>query len=84
MRSSKHRRPPRRTRFSRAVDEINKSMQSLSRDLVFSIDKDADKTVVKIVDQKTSEVIRQIPSEESLAIAKSLDKVIGNLIQQKA
>jgi flagellar protein FlaG len=67
-----------------AVDSINQSMQLQSHGLVFSVDSDNKRTIVKVVDQQTSEVIRQIPSEETLAIAKSLDRVIGKLIQEKA
>ena len=38
----------------------------------------------RIVDSATKELIRQIPSEEMLAISESLDKMIGFLIAQKA
>jgi flagellar protein FlaG len=39
---------------------------------------------VRIVDSQTKEVIRQIPSEEMLAISKYMDQMSGKLIQQKA
>ena len=67
-----------------AVTNINKSLQSLSQDLEFSVDSDSNRTVVKVVDQKTKEVIRQIPSQEALEIAKALDSVQGLLIKQTA
>ncbi len=40
--------------------------------LEFSIDDTTGQTVVKVVDSSTKEVIRQIPSEEMLAIAQTL------------
>ena len=40
--------------------------------------------IVKVMDNATKEVIRQIPSVEMLAIAKALDKIQGLLIKQKA
>ena len=40
--------------------------------------------MVKVVDQSTKEVIRQIPSEEMLAIAKALDSLKGLLVRQTA
>lgn len=40
--------------------------------------------VVKVMDINTQEVIRQYPSEEILSLAKSLDKLQGLLIRQKA
>lgn len=67
-----------------AVTNINKSLQSLSQDLEFSVDADSNRTIVKVVDQRTKEVIRQIPSEEALEIAKALDSVQGLLIKQQA
>ena len=40
--------------------------------------------MVKIIDQHTREVVRQIPSVEALEIAKSIDKMRGLLISQTA
>jgi flagellar protein FlaG len=70
--------------ITQAVNSINQAMQAMSRDLEFSVDADTKETVVKIVDQRTKEVLRQIPSAEALAIAKSIDQVQGLLIKQKA
>lgn len=67
-----------------AVANINKSLQALSQDLVFSVDTDSKRTIVKVVDQKTQEVIRQIPTPEALEISKALDTVQGLLIKQTA
>ncbi len=67
-----------------AVQEINSMMESLSRGLQFFVDEGSEQTVVKVIDKQTEEVIRQIPSEETLAIAKSLDQMLGRLIEEKA
>lgn len=67
-----------------AVNTTNRFMQALSRNLQFSVDKDTNTTVVKLVDTQTKDVIRQIPSEEMLSIAKALDKLQGLLIKDKA
>lgn len=67
-----------------AAAAINTAIQSLSRGLQFSVDEDTHKTVVRVVDTQTNEVIRQMPSEEALAIAKALDKLQGLLLRQKA
>jgi len=45
---------------------------------------DGDKTIVKVVDPETNQIIRQIPSEEAIAISESLDKLQGLLINSKA
>ena len=67
-----------------AIENINKAVQTMAQDLEFSIDEDSDRTIVKIIDNQTKEVIRQVPSKEILEIAKALDKVQGLLIKQKA
>jgi flagellar protein FlaG len=50
----------------------------------FSLDADSGRVVVKIIDSATQEVVRQIPMEEMLALAKALDKFQGLLLQTKA
>lgn len=70
--------------LNQAVKNINQSLSALSQNLEFSVDTDSKRTVVKVIDQQTKEVIRQIPSKETLEIAKALDTVKGLLIKQQA
>lgn len=72
-------------------DELNSAVTatrdfvgSINSSLEFSIDEDTGTSVVKIMDKETKELIRQIPSEEMLAIAKALDTIKGLLFHQKA
>jgi flagellar protein FlaG len=67
-----------------AVKDIRKVVSAVSSDLQFSVDKDSGTTVVKIVDSKTKEVIRQIPGEEVMAIRRALDKMKGLLFSMEA
>ncbi|MFZ6772252.1 flagellar protein FlaG [Undibacterium sp. SXout7W] len=71
------------SQIEKAVADINKAMQSHSQDLRFSVDTDSKRVVVKIIDQQTNQVLRQIPTEEALEISKSLDKLKGVLIKQE-
>lgn len=75
---------PSMDQLNQAVKEINKAMESMSSGLEFAIDPDSHRTLVKIVDQKTQEVIRQIPSKQTLEIAQALDHWNGLLIKQQA
>jgi flagellar protein FlaG len=50
----------------------------------FSLDSESGRVVVKIIDSATQEVVRQIPMEEMLALAKALDKFQGLLFHTKA
>ncbi len=71
---------------NQAVSDLNKSSQANAQGLEFSIDKDSKRTVVKVIDQSTKEVLRQIPTQEALEIAKALESTSGTglLIQQTA
>ena len=76
--------PPSPKAVGAAVDTINQAMKSLSNRIEFSVDEDSKRRIVKVIDPETREVIRQLPSEEALAIAKALDRLQGLLIDQHA
>ncbi len=67
-----------------AVKQIEQFTQSVAQNLKFSIDEETGKTVVKIMDSQTNEMIRQIPSEEAINIARTLGKIEGVLFNDKA
>lgn len=52
--------------------------------LEFSVDTDTNRIVVKVVDNQTRELVRQIPMEEMLALAKAMNQLQGLLLQTKA
>lgn len=64
--------PPSGAELEEALSTVNQHQQVVQQSLQFEVDADLDRTVVKLVDSKTGEVVRQIPSEELLAIAKKL------------
>lgn len=68
-----------------AVAFINQAMQQANRNLEFSVDTDTKKTVVKMVDTSTGELLRQFPSETTLAISRGIDQFQqGLLVTRKA
>ena len=71
---------------NRAVSELNESQQAKTQGLEFSVDSDTKRTVVKVIDQSTKEVLRQIPTPEALEMVKALEAKAtrGVLIQQTA
>ena len=73
-----------REKLEEAVKQVNDFVQPFNNGLQFSLDDDTGKTIVKVIDKATEEVIRQFPSEEMLGIAKAIDTMKGLLIQQKA
>ena len=67
----------------KAVEDVQRFVETMTNNLQFSIDDDSGRTVVKVVDRQTEEVLRQIPSEEMLDIARALGKLKGLLVEQK-
>lgn len=57
-----------------AVAKINDYVQSIQRDLQFTVDEDLETTVVKVVDGSSGELIRQIPEEVFLELARKLNE----------
>ena len=57
---------------SQAIEELNDYVQSLQRDLRFSLDDELGRAVVRVIDSSTQEVIRQIPNETALQLARNL------------
>lgn len=70
----------------RAIAEANRQLAQKGRELTFEFDEDAQRVIVKLVDTRTREVLRQIPSEEALAIARALrdDTGAGALLRADA
>lgn len=73
--------------LSETVTEINDIIRGIQRDLAFNVDEDSGRTVIRVIDSESGELIRQIPSESFLAIATHLrdfqeDTVSGGEIGQ--
>ena len=67
-----------------AVGQLNDYVQSIKRDLKFSVDDDSGRVIVKVIDSNTKELIRQIPSEDVLTMARNLGSDSGMLMHVKA
>ena len=76
--------PPTREAVQAAVDKVNQVLEQSNRAIEFSIDPDIKTVVVKLIDKQDGSVLRQVPSQEMLAIAKSLDQMQGLLVRSRA
>jgi flagellar protein FlaG len=78
-------RPPSPEELKQAVAAINQAMKQSNRNLEFMVDSDTDRTVVRMVDTSTGELIRQFPTETTLAISRGIEQFQqGLLLRQKA
>ncbi len=70
--------------LERALEEINSQMEAWSTQLQFEIDPNVHQVVVSVVDAESGEVIRTIPSEAVLRIAKMIVNMQGNGVSTTA
>ena len=67
-----------------AVSKLNDYVQNISRTLSYSIEETTGTTIVQVYDSTTEELIRQIPTEETIKLAASIEANSGLLIQEQA
>ncbi len=65
------------------VKELNAAVKMFNTNLSFSVDKDTGKTVIKVIDTETKEIIRQIPPEDALRVAAHIKELVGILYDHK-
>ena len=71
---------PSSQQLEQAAEKLNKQVQSLKRDLHFSVDDETGETVIRVVDSASKELIRTIPSEEFVSIQQKFNQSIGVLL----
>lgn len=70
--------------LDQAIESLQAYMQSIQRSLDFSIDDSTGIIVVKVIEKATGELIRQLPTEEALELAKNIKEVDSRLFKAKA
>ncbi|MGI5310130.1 flagellar protein FlaG [Rheinheimera sp. WS51] len=81
---------PSEAEVEQALSIVNKAAVFEQRSLTFTMDEDSGRTVVKVIDKNTEQMIRQIPSEELLKVSQEIKKLqeemgqsLGLLINSK-
>lgn len=67
-----------------AVQHLNQLTRSLRRELRFTVDDGTGRTVIKVIDSESEEVVREIPPKEVLALIAHLADFKYGLVQEKA
>ncbi|TXI89510.1 MULTISPECIES: flagellar protein FlaG [unclassified Cupriavidus] len=65
------------TDTSEAMRELVDVLKTTSIGLRFEIDDKTHRVITKVIDKDTGEVIRQMPNEEVLRVARAIDKLQG-------
>jgi flagellar protein FlaG len=71
-----------RPEIARALEQVQVMMDLRDRSISFQRDNEAGVEVIRITDDSTGEVIRQMPSEELLGFMKNLTKMLGAFFDQ--
>ncbi|ETI61453.1 flagellar protein FlaG [Marinomonas profundimaris] len=63
----------------RDVETMNQKMSQLNVHLTFEMTEDREQNIVKVLDQTTGDVVRQIPTEEFLKMSDRIDAIMSQL-----
>lgn len=66
-----------------AIREANQALEASSTSIRFSTDPDTNGIVVRVTDEATGKVVRQIPTQEQLAISSRLRELVGVLLNRE-
>lgn len=69
--------------LQQGIENLNKNIRVFNSKVSFSIDKNTGRTIIRVSDRETNEVIREIPPEDFLKIASKLSELMGILIDHK-
>ena len=69
---------------AKTAQQLESFVASMGRDLSFSVDSTTGYHVVRVTNPQTGEVVRQLPSEELLKIAQTMEQTGSGLVNQKA
>lgn len=62
-----------------AIESLQAYVQSLGRDLSFTRDETIDQSIITVRDANTNQLVRQIPAEEVVEIARQIEESIQEL-----
>ena len=75
---------PTREVVAKAAADLQNFVQSMGRNLSFSVDETTGYHVVRVVNPNTGELVRQLPSEELLKVARDFQRLNNALVSQRA
>ena len=71
------------TKMKDAIDKVNKKIVPTKTRCEFSYHEDTKRVSIKVIDQNTEEVIREIPPEETLDMLSKMWELAGILVDER-
>lgn len=69
---------------SRIAETMNDIVGTLDIRITFSVDQGSGRRVIKVIDNETKELIRQIPPDEMLKLVGQMHRIMGMLLNKIA
>ena len=73
---------PSNSQLKHSLEDINKVLAGFSISVQFQVDPDYKDLIVRIVDQDSGKLIRQMPTEDVVRMSKAMDNLKGLLFSQ--
>ncbi len=70
-------------KIARITELMDNYVRSIQKDIKIQVNSDTGDILVKVISEETGKVIREIPSEEMLALAARMEEISGVLFDQK-
>jgi len=65
------------------AQQLQNFVGNMNRGLEFSVDKDSGRDVIKVIDKKSGDLVKQFPSEEVLSLVAKLSDMVGGFVDAK-
>jgi len=73
-----------RKRLEEAVRQLNEQASANNRNLAFNVDDVVNRSIIRVTDKTSGELVRQIPAEEVLHVSHNIEKMKGILFDSKS
>ncbi|TFL13924.1 flagellar protein FlaG [Pusillimonas caeni] len=70
--------------LEQALEDVNSSLRAWSTGMRFDVDPEAQRVVVSLIDNETGEVLRTVPSDAVIRIAKMIVQLQGQVVSTHA
>ncbi len=70
--------------LKKLVADMQTRLSGANANLVFSVDQDSGRSIVKVTERTTNDVIWQFPTEQALQVSKELGRYLGALVNRTA
>lgn len=70
-------------RLEQVIEEANQKMKLKKKSFEYSVDEETNRIAIVVRDQETDEVIKEIPSEETLDMIAKIQEIAGLVFDRK-